>query len=168
MSLLPVLREIEPLLRPCTRPTWMPAVLNVAGTTARTRSPVFKPRTYFCRILYPRGNPSFVQLVRQCSPRPLALIEGVVSLPGLTPARSPTHRASRAWLFSTPNRARFHLVRPPDQLPRGRLQPRRASTTLDRVASTAAASLRGRLACASTSGWPNSTAVWFLLAALQS
>src|SRR6266496_1076030 len=166
-SLSRVLMANEPLRRTCTRPTWVPAVLSLAGTTARTRSPVLKPHTCFRRILYPRGDLSFVQLVRQCSPRPLAVITSVLSWPGLTPASSPTHRASRAWLFSTANRSRFHLVRPPVQVPRGRPKQRKDSTSLNRVEFTAAASLRGRLACTSTSGWPNSAAVWFPFSWLQ-
>ena len=69
-------------MRTCTRPTWMPLVLSLSGTTARTRSPVLKPLTCFWRRRYPRGKPVLLQFVRQCSPRPVAVIATERNAPG--------------------------------------------------------------------------------------
>src|SRR5437667_362809 len=42
----------------------MPLVLSLSGTTARTRSPVLKPLTCFCRRRYPRGKPCLLPFLR--------------------------------------------------------------------------------------------------------
>jgi hypothetical protein len=55
---------------------------------------------------------------------------------------------------------RFHLVRPPVPVSTGKPAAWSRLNNAQRVALTAAASLRGNLAWACTSGCPNSTAVW--------
>jgi hypothetical protein len=161
LSTVPLLVRIaqEPVVRTKTRPTCVPAVSSAPGTT---RSAVMKPATIFWHGRSARGKPYLVHSVRQCCPGPLALITNVLSFPGMTPARSPTERASSAWLFSIPQRALLQGVRPPLQVPMGRAGSWRAAITLKRVALTAADTW------ASTSGCPHSAAVRLPLVVFQS
>ena len=72
-----VLTAQEPVVRTATLPTWTPAVLSGAGTTALTQSPVMNPAIRFWRGRYGRGKPYRFHNVRQCWPRPVAVITNV-------------------------------------------------------------------------------------------
>src|SRR5262245_13227937 len=111
----------DPDARTASRPTETPALTLLAGTLARTRSPVRTPPTTLVALGPLSGNPAALvrHIWRLC--RPMAVISR-----GTTPAvlsrcgvLSPTQAASSQWVLGRSRVVRFHFVRPPVPVSRG-------------------------------------------------
>ncbi len=126
-----------------------------AAHTERARSPHgHSSSVHACRLEW-RWHHSYHQVAGLEAPH-LLLTHPVAARKAFCCPVGATMLASARGFDPRPKRARFQRVRPPVQVPTGHPQRRRASTSTKRVALTAAASRKGRLALASTSGWPNS------------
>src|SRR5215475_13481167 len=96
-----VLRLQEPVARTAIRPTEVPALTLLAGTTTRTRSPVRRPPTTLVALGFLSGNPNALvrRIWRLCArwrgspgdapPPPAAAV-------GCSPPHRP-HPASGSW-----------------------------------------------------------------------
>src|SRR5579884_770020 len=105
----------EPRALADRRPTWVPAFLSRAGTTARTRSPVRNPCVKCLAFGAVRGNPkrSIKHICRQ--PCPLALIcRGTILFASIASGvERPTQAASSQWAFDNPLCILLNFVSPP-------------------------------------------------------
>src|SRR5260370_2695129 len=128
--------------------------------TARTISPVWKLLTFLAPLGLEQGKPISLTLYFGLLQGPLAeiskgLMRAILSECG---ALLPTQAASIQCAFGSPLCVRLNLVRPPEPHSMGRPSCLRRSYRAHLVVLTAAASLRGALACArmraSRSGFP--------------
>src|SRR5713226_281163 len=143
----------DPDARTATRPTYLPAFLP-AGTTACTKSPVLKSWTQLCCFARVRGNPAALMrhICRRCQPFALISSGETRLIHKRGGVLAPQHAASNQWVFGSPCWCLFHLVLPPVPVSTGTPVAQSSWYNRQRVLLTAAASRRGTLACASTSG----------------
>src|SRR5262249_12422897 len=103
-----------PVACTASRPTYVPALSEGRGTSARTRSPARNPPTALVAFGAVVGKPQALvwHICRQC--RPVAVISS-----GAKPVHTrrsgvlaPTQAASSQWALGRPRRVRVHLVRP--------------------------------------------------------
>ncbi len=162
--------ELAPRALMATLPTCVPCGLPL-GTTALTISPVLKPKAWLAALAFVRGKPcSFIKHIWRRCHRCALIASGTISRQPCirSGVLAPTQRASSQWVLGSPRWTRFHLVRPPLAVSTGSANASSRWCRARRVLLTAAASFEGALACAWTSGCPNSCAVRLPLAWLQS
>ena len=109
---------------------------------------VWKPLTDLFLGTYQDGNPNLSVLQIWRVGCPLALINSALCVRTSSDSTWPTQATSSQWVLGSSNRVRLNLVNPPEPATTGNPASFRRLNNAHRVQFTAAASLRGRLACA--------------------